>query len=232
VRKRWCFYDRCCAVGRPLLNLQFVLDKGSGTVVTFLGNADGDNTFSPPDRTRGWLLKYLHQRFFRFSDEGIEVFVRVPSGDEEDWPRTLEEASDRQRGVGGRSFNLTKVGHREHLGRRRRPTGRGLPRDYRSRRRCGGRHPRRATALVDPAGWRGHGRLEPDGRRREHRGPVPERASRLADERPGQPLLRPPGDPVREAEVNDPGFLGGSDARICPGGRRCSSDGQTEEVLR
>jgi hypothetical protein len=32
--------------------------------------------------------------------------------------------------------------------------------------------------------------------------------------------------------VKDPGFLGGSDARRCPGGRRCSSDGQTEEVLR
>jgi hypothetical protein len=36
----------------------------------------------------------------------------------------------------------------------------------------------------------------------------------------------------RWVAVKDPGFLGGSDARFCPGGRRCSSDGQTEEVLR
>jgi hypothetical protein len=35
-----------------------------------------------------------------------------------------------------------------------------------------------------------------------------------------------------EERMKDPGFLGGSDARLCPGGRRCSSDGQTEEVLR
>ena len=36
----------------------------------------------------------------------------------------------------------------------------------------------------------------------------------------------------RGLELNDPGFLGGSDARLCPGGRRCSSDVATEEVLR
>jgi Histidine kinase-, DNA gyrase B-, and HSP90-like ATPase len=88
---------------------EFVLDKGSGTVVTFLGNLDRDNTFSPPDRPRGWLFKYLHQRFFRFADDGIDVLVRVPTGDEDDWPTTIEEANERQRGQGGRSFNLSRV---------------------------------------------------------------------------------------------------------------------------
>jgi hypothetical protein len=32
--------------------------------------------------------------------------------------------------------------------------------------------------------------------------------------------------------VKNPGFFGGSDARLCPGGRRCSTDGSPEEVLR
>lgn len=87
----------------------FVLERGSGTVVTFLGNADGDNTFVPPGRSRGWLFKYVHQRFFRLSDGPIEVLVRVPSGDENEWPRTFAQATERQRGEGGRSFNLSKV---------------------------------------------------------------------------------------------------------------------------
>jgi hypothetical protein len=34
------------------------------------------------------------------------------------------------------------------------------------------------------------------------------------------------------AGLKDPGLLGGSDTRLCPGGRRCSSDVETEEVLR
>jgi hypothetical protein len=37
---------------------------------------------------------------------------------------------------------------------------------------------------------------------------------------------------VELANVKDPGKVGGSDAGLCPGGRRCSCDGQTEEVLR
>jgi Histidine kinase-, DNA gyrase B-, and HSP90-like ATPase len=86
----------------------FIREKGSGTVITFLGNSEGDNTFAPADRPRGWLFKYLHQRFFRLSDDGTEVVVRVPSGDEEDWPRTLAEALDRHAGR-GKSFNLSKV---------------------------------------------------------------------------------------------------------------------------
>jgi Transposase DDE domain len=36
----------------------------------------------------------------------------------------------------------------------------------------------------------------------------------------------------RAVGLKDPGILGGSDPRCCPGGRRCSSDGQSEEVLR
>jgi hypothetical protein len=86
-----------------------VLEQGSGTVVTFLGNEDGDNTFLPPGRPRGWLFRYMHQRFFRLSDSGIETYVRVPTGDESDWPRTREEADKRQRKQGGKSFNLSKV---------------------------------------------------------------------------------------------------------------------------
>jgi hypothetical protein len=87
---------------------EFVLEQGSGTVVTFLGNADGDGTFQPPGRPKGWLFKYLHQRFFRLSDDGIDVLVRVPSGDDTEWPTSREEADERQRGE-GRSFNLSRV---------------------------------------------------------------------------------------------------------------------------
>jgi Histidine kinase-, DNA gyrase B-, and HSP90-like ATPase len=87
----------------------FVNDHGHGTVVTFLGNADDDNTFVPPGRAKGWLLKYLNTRFFRPSEKGVEVLVRVPSGDEDEWPRTAEAASERMRRRGGRSFNLTVV---------------------------------------------------------------------------------------------------------------------------
>lgn len=87
----------------------FILERGSGTVVTFLGSKEGDNTFLPPNHARGWLFKYLHQRFFRLSDDGIEVLVRVPSGDESDWPRSRKEADERQRKEGGKSFNLSKV---------------------------------------------------------------------------------------------------------------------------
>ena len=51
--------------------------------MTFLGSGKAQNTFCPSDgRPRGWLFKYLHQRFYRLSDRGVETFVRVPSGDE------------------------------------------------------------------------------------------------------------------------------------------------------
>lgn len=86
-----------------------VTEQGSGTVVTFFGNSDGENTFAPVGRPKGWLFKYLNTRFFRLSHGGIEVVVRVPTGDEEDWPNTLAEAKERMAGRGGRSFNLTLV---------------------------------------------------------------------------------------------------------------------------
>ncbi|GAB3781499.1 hypothetical protein GCM10027601_10860 [Nocardioides ungokensis] len=86
----------------------FILGSGSGTVVTFLGNAAGENTFVPAGNPRGWLFKYLNQRFFRFEDEGIEMLVRVPTGEVEDWPTSREEAVERTKGK-GRSFNLSRV---------------------------------------------------------------------------------------------------------------------------
>ena len=93
----------------PAMFPPFILERGSGTVVTFLGNEEGDNTFVPSSRPKGWLFKYLHLRFFEFSRDGIDLFVRVPSGDEEEWPHTREEANLRQAGRGGKSFNLSKV---------------------------------------------------------------------------------------------------------------------------
>jgi hypothetical protein len=88
---------------------EFILKRGSGTVVTFLGTGEKKNTFRPGGQTRGWLFKYLNQRFFRLSENGVKVFVRVPSGDESDWPKNRREADERQRGEGGKSFNLSKV---------------------------------------------------------------------------------------------------------------------------
>lgn len=93
----------------PSLFPDLVNQQGSGTVVTFLGNAEADNTFVPSGRPKTWLLKYLNTRFFRLSHDGIEVVVRVPTGDPEEWPHTLAEAKERMKGKGGRSFNLTKV---------------------------------------------------------------------------------------------------------------------------
>ena len=51
---------------------------------------------------------------------------------------------------------------------------------------------------------------------------------------PGPRLLQPSANPGNETDeiVKDPGNSGGSEARRCPGGRRCSSDGETEEVPR
>jgi hypothetical protein len=87
----------------------FVRERGSGTVVTFLGNRDDDNTFAPTDRSKGWLLRYMNQRFFRLSDRGFVAWVRVPSGDVDEWPRSPAEADERERKEGGKSFNMTKL---------------------------------------------------------------------------------------------------------------------------
>jgi hypothetical protein len=88
---------------------ELVTRQQSGSVVTFLGNADKDNTFVPAGKPRGWLFRYLNSRFFRLSHDGIEVLVRVPSGDEAEWPHTAQQAAERMRKQGGKSFNLTMV---------------------------------------------------------------------------------------------------------------------------
>jgi len=62
----------------------------------------------PAGRPKTWLLKYLNTRFFKLSNEVVEVVVRVPSGDPDEWPNTPEEARNRMRGE-GKSFNLTMV---------------------------------------------------------------------------------------------------------------------------
>jgi hypothetical protein len=101
--------EKIVSVGEDMFP-EFIRRKGSGTVVSFLGNEEGDNTFVPPHaKAKGWLFKYLHQRFHRQSHTGIEMLVRVPSGDESEWPHTAEEAATRSRGEGGKSFNLSKV---------------------------------------------------------------------------------------------------------------------------
>jgi hypothetical protein len=91
----------------------FIRERGSGTVVTFLGNSELENTFKPAGRTSGWLFKYLHRRFFRMSQSGIDLVVRVPSGEVEDWPTTPEEAKERFKN--GKSFNLSAVKGTAHV---------------------------------------------------------------------------------------------------------------------
>lgn len=90
----------------------FILEQGSGTVVTFLGNAASDaapdNTFKPNREFGNWLFKYLNTRFYRLGHAGIEVVVRVPSGGVDEWPNDRAEADERMRGV-GKSFNLSHV---------------------------------------------------------------------------------------------------------------------------
>lgn len=90
----------------------FILEKGSGTVVTFCGNAERedkpDNTFKPDGEYGNWLFKYLNTRFFRLGEAGIDVVVRVPSGSVEEWPQTRADADLRMRGE-GKSFNLSQV---------------------------------------------------------------------------------------------------------------------------
>jgi len=86
---------------------KIVRDNGSGTVVTFLGNNAEDNTFAPAGRPRSWLFKYLNQRLHSLPD-GIELFVRVPVGDGEEWPKTREEVAERSK-QGGRAFNFHQV---------------------------------------------------------------------------------------------------------------------------
>lgn len=82
---------------------KFILEQGSGTVVTFLGAAPGANTFVPDGRPKNWLFKYLHRRFFRLNDGDVELLVRQPARDVDEWPRTRQDAD------AGNWFNLAGV---------------------------------------------------------------------------------------------------------------------------
>jgi hypothetical protein len=88
---------------------EFVQRQASGTVVTFLGNEDDDNTVVPERHAKGWLLKYLNTRFFRLSADGIKVYARVPSGEVDEWPQIREEANR------SKSFNLTMARGTKHM---------------------------------------------------------------------------------------------------------------------
>jgi Histidine kinase-, DNA gyrase B-, and HSP90-like ATPase len=84
---------------------EFIVSRGSGTVVTFLGNEEGANTvWSGPPRPKNWLFKYLNQRFFRFSTDAVKMVALQPSGDVENWPQTRIAASKIK------SFNRAEVG--------------------------------------------------------------------------------------------------------------------------
>ncbi len=81
----------------------FIRERGSGTVVTFLGDEPGANSVLPALRPNTWLYKYLHQRLFRVAPQEIVLMVRRPNLDLAEWPRT-REAADK-----GRGFRLAKV---------------------------------------------------------------------------------------------------------------------------
>ncbi len=69
----------------------FILEQGSGTVVTFLGAEPGANTVVPGNQ-KNWLFKYLHRRFFRLDGGEVELLVRQPAKDPAEWPATREDA--------------------------------------------------------------------------------------------------------------------------------------------
>jgi hypothetical protein len=73
----------------------FILEQGSGTIVTYLGSTPKQNTVVPGP-TRVWLFKYLHQRFFRLGDGGFSLMVRQPARDVSEWPHSREEADAAQ----------------------------------------------------------------------------------------------------------------------------------------
>ncbi|MBE0609379.1 MAG: ATP-binding protein [Dehalococcoidia bacterium] len=97
------------ATVEPEMFPSFINEAGAGTVVTFLGNEAGDNTFVPAGRPKGWLFKYLHQRFFRMSADGTTIVVRVPAGEPDDWPRDPGQALERESGKSRPSFNRSVV---------------------------------------------------------------------------------------------------------------------------
>jgi Histidine kinase-, DNA gyrase B-, and HSP90-like ATPase len=73
----------------------FILQRGSGTIVTYLGSTPKENTVVPGP-TRVWLFKYLHQRFFRLGDGDFSLIVRQPARDVSEWPHSREEADAAQ----------------------------------------------------------------------------------------------------------------------------------------
>jgi hypothetical protein len=87
----------------------FVIEQGSGTVVTFLGSDSTANTVVPDHRTRNWLFKYLYQRFFRLEGSHIALMVRQPARDISEWPRTRSAAD------AGKGFNLARVYGTAHI---------------------------------------------------------------------------------------------------------------------
>jgi hypothetical protein len=74
----------------------FILEQGSGTVVTYLGSTKKANTVVPENQPRVWLFKYLHQRFFRLGDGASSLMVRQPARDVSEWPHSREEADEAQ----------------------------------------------------------------------------------------------------------------------------------------
>jgi histidine kinase/DNA gyrase B/HSP90-like ATPase len=74
----------------------FILEQGSGTVVTYLGSTPNANTVVPENHPRVWLFKYLHQRFFRLGDGDLSLMVRQPARDVSEWPHSREEADAAQ----------------------------------------------------------------------------------------------------------------------------------------
>jgi hypothetical protein len=94
----------------PSLFPAFIVENGSGTIVTFLGMTPDANTFKPAEKTANtWLYTYLQKRYFRIDDWPVEIKCRVPAGSLEDWPQTAEEATDRAKGADGKAWNLNRI---------------------------------------------------------------------------------------------------------------------------
>jgi hypothetical protein len=74
----------------------FILEQGSGTIVTYLGGTPKANTVVPEKQPRVWLFKYLHQRFFRLGDGDFRLMVRQPAREISEWPHSREEADAAQ----------------------------------------------------------------------------------------------------------------------------------------
>jgi Histidine kinase-, DNA gyrase B-, and HSP90-like ATPase len=71
---------------------QFILEQGSGTVVTYLGSDPKANTVVPDGMPKVWLFKYMHQRFHRLGGDHVSLYVRQPARDVTEWPHSREEA--------------------------------------------------------------------------------------------------------------------------------------------